>query len=152
MKTEISVAKCNYLGEEVVRYPARVLEESDGRLVVEARFRPESVQAGSLLLQTGDRFVETYFLRRWYNIFAVYGGENKTLKGWYCNISYPPEVGRGLISYRDLALDLVITPDGHQELLDEDEFRALALSAADRASALAALDELRARFTQQFEE
>lgn len=151
MKTEIAIVKCDHLGQEVIRYPGQVLERQDDRVVVEARFRPEPVQVGSLLLEPGDRFIETYFPGRWYNIYTIYAGESETLKGWYCNVSYPPEIGPDLIRYRDLALDLVVTPDGHQQVLDEDEFQALALSAADRASALAALGELQLYIQQQLE-
>ncbi len=38
------------------------------------------------------------------------------------------------LSYVDLALDLLVFPDGRQFVLDEDEFLKLDLSPADRAA------------------
>ena len=43
----------------------------------------------------------------------------------------------------DLALDLLVFPDGRQLVLDEDEFEALQPDAALRAAAQSALDELK---------
>ena len=42
----------------------------------------------------------------------------------------------------DLALDLVVYPDGRSRVLDEDEFAALPLSAEERSRARRALEEL----------
>jgi predicted RNA-binding protein associated with RNAse of E/G family len=44
----------------------------------------------------------------------------------------------------DLALDLWIAPDGSALVLDEDEFATLPLAPEEKATARAALDELRA--------
>ena len=151
MRTEITVAKCNHEGEELIRYPAHVLAREEDRVVVEAHFGLEPQSVGVLLLKPGDRFVETYYPDRWYNIHAVHEGDSDVFKGWYCNVSFPPEIGPDLIRYRDLALDLVVMPDGGQEVLDADEFEDLALSAAEREAALRALEELRAHFRQQFQ-
>jgi len=46
----------------------------------------------------------------------------------------------------DLALDLWVTPDRQQVVLDEDEFAALDLDPDTRSRAQKALDELRLRF------
>ena len=48
------------------------------------------------------------------------------------------------ILWRDLALDLLVFPDGTERLLDEDEFEALSPSAEVRARAAEALATLRA--------
>lgn len=151
MRTEITVVKCDHSGDELIRYPARVLVREQDQIVIEAHFGLEPQSVGGLLLEPGDRFVETYYPDRWYNIHAVHAGDSDALKGWYCNVSFPPEIGPDLIRYRDLALDLVVMPDGGQEVLDADEFEALALNAAAREAALTALDELQARFRQQFQ-
>jgi predicted RNA-binding protein associated with RNAse of E/G family len=50
------------------------------------------------------------------------------------------------ISYVDLALDLLVFPDGRQLVLDEDEFAALDLNASTITSAHAALEELKVIF------
>jgi len=50
------------------------------------------------------------------------------------------------LSYVDLALDLWVTLDRQQVVLDEDEFAALDLDPDTRSRAQKALDELRLRF------
>ena len=52
----------------------------------------------------------------------------------------------GVVSYRDLALDLLVFPDGKQIVLDEDEFEALQIPQADKDEAIAALRELQLKF------
>ena len=94
-------------------------------------------------LVTGDRFIETYFTDRWYNIFEIHDRDDDRLKGWYCNIGQPIVLESDReISYVDLALDLWVTPDGTQTVLDEDEFTALDLDKETRSKARAALEEL----------
>ena len=56
------------------------------------------------------------------------------------------EEGEGRIYYVDLALDLWVTAEGDQHVLDEDEFAVLELDEATRSRALAALAELRRLF------
>ena len=52
------------------------------------------------------------------------------------------------LSYIDLALDLWVSPNGVQTILDEDEFDALDLDAATRSRARAALEVLRREFAK----
>lgn len=152
MSNKITVVKYSPYGEEKIRYPAEVLErQGDERIVVEARFSPTEIQVGGLKLEVGDRFVESYSSKDWFNIYEVHGVRDDKLKGWYCNVSYPAEIGRDLVSYRDLALDLVVLPDGRQEVLDEDEFEALELAADVKATAREGLAELQQRFRERFE-
>ncbi len=63
-----------------------------------------------------------------------------------CNITTPPQIGDGLIAYVDLALDLLVYPDGRMLVLDEDEFTALELAEWQQKRAIAALDELKSYF------
>ena len=65
------------------------------------------------------------------------------LRGWYCNVGKPALLDGDCLSYVDLALDLLVFPDGRQVVLDEDEFLNLDLSPVDRQQALAALEELK---------
>ena len=52
----------------------------------------------------------------------------RLLRGWYCNIGKPALLDGDCLSYVDLALDLLVFPDGRQFVLDEDEFLRLDLS------------------------
>jgi predicted RNA-binding protein associated with RNAse of E/G family len=48
--------------------------------------------------------------------------------------------------FNDLALDLLVFPDGRQIVLDEDEFYSLSLAPQVRQRALTTLGELQTRF------
>ena len=49
----------------------------------------------------------------------------------------------GIISYIDLALDLWVSPDGRQTVLDEDEFEDLNLDHELKSGALHGLQDLK---------
>ena len=99
-----------------------------------------------LFLKTGDRFVEYYYSDRWYNIFAIHDRDDGKIKGWYCNIGQPAVIDDGIVSYVDLALDLWVSVDGKQTVLDEDEFEELKLNEELKTGALNGLDELKGLF------
>ena len=101
---------------------------------------------GEVRLSYGDRFFERYYSNRWYNTFEIHDRDSNQIKCWYCNVSYPAELGEETILFRDLALDLLVYPDGRQHVLDEDEFALLELPDSDRTRARAALDECRMEF------
>ena len=99
-----------------------------------------------VILKKRDRFVETFYTDRWYNIFEIYDRDDGRFKGWYCNVGQPAEITNGKVSYVDLALDLWVAVDGKQSVLDEDEFAALRMDANHREKALMALVELQQIF------
>jgi uncharacterized protein len=147
MTAPITVIKRNAAGREVMRYEGIILECQPDRLVVEAFFKLTDVPFEGIVIRSGDRFLETYFTGRWYNIFEIHDREADRLKGWYCNICKPVEFeSSDRISYVDLALDLWVAPDGTQTVLDEDEFAALHLDEKTNSMARAAMDELRRKF------
>jgi len=141
----VTVRKRNLQNEITWSYDGLLLEQTPEWVRLEARFnRPEMPFMG-IVLREGDRFVETFFASRWYNIFEIHDVETDALKGWYCNLARPmvwdePET----LSYVDLALDLWVTPQGVQRVLDEDEFAALSLDPGERALALEWMERLRA--------
>jgi len=145
--TTITVIKLDYQGQETWRYQGKLLKHAPHQIVLEAFFDHDEVTVDELVLRPGDRFIETYFDNRWYNVFEVRDRADDRLKGWYCNIGCPAEFQGRTVSYRDLALDLLIFPDGRQTVLDEDEFSSLPLSPQVQAHARHALVELKAMFT-----
>ena len=147
----ITVIKRNDRGQETWRYQGRLLEQADGRLVLEAFFDREDIWLQGMLLSKGDRFIETYYTDRWYNLFEIHARDDDSLRGWYCNISRPAEIEGDTLSWMDLALDLLVFPDRQQVVLDEDEFARLEISPEERRQAQAALVELRAIFRNQVE-
>lgn len=114
--------------------------------MLEGFFNRQDTRVGELVLKAGDRFLETFFTDRWYNILEVHDRADDRLKGWYCNLCFPAEFQPGVLSYRDLELDLLVYPDGRQVLLDEDEYARLALAPETRQQVEAGLQELQAYF------
>jgi hypothetical protein len=147
--SEITVVKCDSVGREVFRWKAKVLERGEQEILVEAHFGLENHFMGDIPLEPGDRFVESYYTDRWCNIFEVHSREADQLKCWYGNLSYPAEFGAEKITFRDLALDLLVRPDGRQELLDREEFENLVIPAEDRAKVLAELEKLKNEFRER---
>jgi predicted RNA-binding protein associated with RNAse of E/G family len=147
--SSVTVIKLDQKGQETWRYQGNVIERRAHHITLEAYFDREDTDVENLVLRRGDRFVETYFDDRWYNIFEVHDRVDDQIKGWYCNIGSPAALQDHTISYRDLALDLLVLPDGRQLVLDEDEFADLPLKPAERAKAWEALAELRKRFRDE---
>lgn len=143
---EIKIIKQDYLGRENFRYSGVIIRRELKHILLEAYFNREDTPIGEIVLRRCDRFIEIYYSDRWYNIFEIHEGSSDHIKCWYCNIGYPAVIQESQISYRDLALDLLVYPDGEQIILDEDEFYALPLSPEIRKTALQALKELQNRF------
>ncbi|PKO17736.1 MAG: hypothetical protein CVU39_04440 [Chloroflexi bacterium HGW-Chloroflexi-10] len=145
---EVVVIKQNMHGEEVWRYSGTVLCETAEEVTVEARFNREDVPFHGIVMRNQDRFVETYYTRYWYNIMEIHDRDTDSIKGWYCNVTRPALFSEGEIAYRDLALDLLVYPDGRQLVLDEDEFTELELDEETRQQARDGLAQLQVLFTR----
>lgn len=142
----MQVAKLDHLGNKVLTYEAQLIERGETWALVEAKFSLD-VQTDYHHFKKGDRMLEWFYTDRWYNIFQMHDVETDALKGWYCNITRPADITDTRIQAEDLALDVFIYPNGETLVLDEDEFEALALDAATKSKALAALDSLLALVT-----
>jgi hypothetical protein len=140
---QITVHKLNVAGEETWTYSGRLLHRGRHSLTLEALYDREDANFHGLWLRHGDRFVETHYADRWYNVFAIHDVDSGGLKGWYCNIVRPARFEPGHIWSVDLALDLVVLPDGRSAALDEDEFAALRLAPEERAQAQRTLEQLK---------
>jgi len=145
----IRILKRDAQGQVVWQYTGKILERGENYVRLEARFNRADMSFMGVVLRENDRFVETFFTDRWYNIFEIHDREDEHIKGWYCNLGRPavwdaPDV----VSYVDLALDLWVAADGSQTVLDEDEFTALGLDGELRGQVLAGLAALQAFFRE----
>jgi protein associated with RNAse G/E len=100
-------------------------------------------------LKRNDRFVETFYRDKWYNIFEIYDRDDRRLKGWYCNIGMPAVIEDDSVSYVDLALDLWISADGKQTVLDEEELEELNLGDDLKQKVCESLRELQNLFNSK---
>ena len=142
----ITVLKKNLAGDVTWQYNGTVLRREPNAIILEALFNRPDMPFMDIVLKENDRFVETFYSDRWYNIFEIYDRDDGRIKGWYCNIGKPAVIEDGIVSYVDLALDLWVSADGRQTVLDEDEFEALVLDDELKAGALAGLQDLKRLF------
>lgn len=149
MPEEITIIKNNHLGEEVWRYQGKQLSRSSRGILFEAFFNRTDLKFNGILLKNKDLFLELYLFGKYYNIYEIHDRDSGQLKAWYCNVTRPVKLADGSLSYDDLALDLLVFPDGHQLVLDEDEFEPLPLSDDERRCALDGLKELQDLFVRE---
>ena len=143
---QIKVRKLDLAGRLVWQYQGRLLRRRPHCLTLEAFFDVGDVRVADAVLRKGDRFVETFYTDRMYNIFQVFDSRGGKLKGWYCNVSRPAVFSQDSVSWVDLALDLWVSPDGRQTVLDREEFEALDIQTNERELAGSALAALQRRF------
>lgn len=143
---KVIAQKLDLAGKVLIEYEGEELRRDEKSIVIEALFTRDDMPFMDVVFKKGDRFVEYYYSDRWYNIFEIYDRDDRRIKGWYCNVGMPAVIEDGLVSYVDLALDLWVSADGQQTVLDEDEFEALGLNTKLRNSALQGLSELKQHF------
>lgn len=125
--SRMKVLKKNLAEEVTWQYEGAELSRDENSITIEALFNRDDMPFQEIVLKRDDRFVETFYTDKWYNIFAIYDRDDGKLKGWYCNIGKPAVVKDDSVSYVDLALDLWVSANGKQTVLDEDELEELGL-------------------------
>ena len=125
--SRMKVLKKNLAEEVTWQYEGAELSRDENSITIEAFFNRDDMPFQEIVLKRDDRFVETFYTDKWYNIFAIYDRDDGKLKGWYCNIGKPAVVKDDSVSYVDLALDLWVSANGKQTVLDEDELEELGL-------------------------
>lgn len=139
---DVTIIKANHRGEDVFSYRGRLVYRDAEHLVALCPWPGESsVDLGAFAIGPGDTFVEFYYAVEWFNVFAIYDSAGR-FKGWYCNITRPAKVTDGHIRWHDLVLDLLVLPDGTQQVLDHDEWVEMDPPEALRAQAETALERL----------
>jgi predicted RNA-binding protein associated with RNAse of E/G family len=138
----MKILKKNLAGEVTWQYEGTVLSCAENSVTLEALFNRDDMPFMDIVLKRNDRFVETFYSDHWYNIFEIYDRDNGKFKGWYCNIGKPAIIGDDFVSYVDLALDLWVSVNGRQTILDEDEMEELNLTDELKQKAYDSLKEL----------
>ncbi len=145
-KSQISVLKLDLAGKVTWQYAGTLVTRRRHALKLQAFFDLDAVPVADVVFSRGDRFVETFFDDRMYNIFQVFDHGDGKLKGWYCNLSRPAVINSTSVAWVDLALDLWVSPDGRQVVLDREQFAALPIAMPERQQGVSALAELQSRF------
>jgi hypothetical protein len=138
----MKVLKKNLADEVTWQYEGVVLSREKDSVTLEALFNRDDMPFMDITLKRNDRFVETFYSDRWFNIFEIYDRDDNRFKGWYCNIGKPAIIEDDFVSYVDLALDLWVSADGRQTVLDEDELEELSLDDGLKQKVYDGLKEL----------
>ncbi len=122
-------------GTERRRWFGRVAEHDGPLIVLDAVF-DEEVQHDLLgTIASGTISKEYYWLDRWYNVFRF-------KDRFYCNVTQPPELKDGILSYVDLDIDVLVESDFSYRILDEEDFAASSYPAEIQHSARQGVAEL----------
>lgn len=143
---KIKVQKKDLAGNVLIEYEGEELHRDEHSITLEALFTRDDMPFMDVVFKKADRFVEYYYSDRWYNIFVIYDRDDGRLKGRYCNIGTPAVIEDQVVSYVDLALDLWVSTDGRQTVLDQDEFEDLELNDEFRQAAWQGLEDLKNLF------
>ena len=138
----MKVLKKNLADEVTWQYEGVVLSREENSITLEALFNRDDMPFMDIILKRNDRFVETFYSDRWYNIFEIYDRDDNHFKGCYCNIAKPAIIEDDFVSYVDLALDLWVSANGKQTVLDEDELAELNLDDELKQKVFGGLKEL----------
>jgi len=134
------------LAGERQEFPCRLLDRSENHAVV---FYPIKARrrVGTLVLPKGTESYGYFWRDRPYNVYHWVTPDGRTL-GFYVNLSDEVVLRPGEVRWRDLALDLLFSPDGARvQILDEEEVAQLPAELrkkieASRAHVLTHRDEL----------
>ena len=95
----MKVLKKNISGEVTWQYEGVVLHAEENAVTLEALFNRDDMPFMDVVFKRNDRFVETFYSDRWYNIFEIYDRDDGNFKGWYCNISRPAVIENDSVSW-----------------------------------------------------
>ncbi len=146
----MKILKKNLADEVTWQYEGEVLRRDENSITVEAFFNRDDMPFQEIVLKRNDRFVETFYADKWFNIFEIYDRDDGKLKGWYCNITKPAVIDDGFVAYVDLALDLWVSANGEQTVLDEDELEELKLGEELKKKVYIGLHALQAYVKEKY--
>ena len=141
MVMNFRVQKINPDGSVKIEYTGTLRESNEGFVSIDTGWSREELDLGYVVFQPDDVWIETFYFKMNYNIFLIKDLNGK-LKGFYCNVTYPPEIEEDLIKWRDLAVDVWIRPDSSYLVLDEDEFEEMGPTDEEREMVKVALDDI----------
>lgn len=99
-------------------YSCEAVEVADDHAVLRYRL-PGPGRVADLQLPAGTLTVAYYWADRPYNVYHWIAPAGETL-GYYFNLSGPVRIGRDRLEWEDLEVDVLVTPDGRVQVLDED--------------------------------
>ena len=121
MAQKITEIKTTLAGERKT-FDCELLTLVPGEAVVIYRM-PETMRLEDILLPEGTISLGYFWESRPYNVYHWIDDQKQTL-ALYFNIGDNTQIDANTIAWRDLTVDILITPDGRCRVLDEDELPA----------------------------
>jgi predicted RNA-binding protein associated with RNAse of E/G family len=107
------------LDGSIERFECLPIQVSDGEAVVMYEL-PRNGRVDNLILPAGTLSFGYFWMDRPYNVYHWVTGAGETL-GTYFNVCDETKIGENAVSWRDLVIDLLVTPDGRCRVLDTQE-------------------------------
>ncbi|HLW46770.1 MAG TPA: DUF402 domain-containing protein [bacterium] len=120
------------LDGSVRMYPCEAAEVAEDHAVLLYRITGAG-RVADVQLMPGTLTVAYYWTGRPYNVYHWIAPSGETL-AYYFNLSGPVTIGRDRLEWEDLEVDVLVTPEGRVQVLDED---AVPASAAARLPEIA---------------
>jgi protein associated with RNAse G/E len=143
--TSIEVRAYKYDGLLHRTWAAELIRQEGSLIILDAKFADEIIHDLLGTIASGTHSVEYYWTDRWYNIFR-FAHPNGELRNYYCNVNVPAEFAGETLSYVDLDLDILVSPDFSYRILDVEDFEINAkrygYTQEVQANARQAVDEL----------
>ena len=99
--------------------------EGSSRHAVLLWIAPEPMQVHGVDLPAGTVSFGHFWTDRFYNVYHWLDADRRTTIGFYFNIADRTRIAEAELEWRDLVVDVLATPAGRLELLDEDELPAV---------------------------
>jgi uncharacterized protein len=123
---EVSVRAYKYDGTEHRRWTARESSVEGSLVIMTGAFEKEINHPLLGKICRGTTSVEHYWTDRWYSVFR-FTEPSGELRNYYCNVNAPPSYDGRVLTFVDLDIDILVTPDFEFQVLDEQEFAENAL-------------------------
>lgn len=107
------------LDGSIARFECLLLEESDDEVVI-MYVIPRKGRVEDIVIPAGSLSFGYFWSRRHYNVYHWVTETGETL-GTYFNVCDETKIGEYSVSWRDLIIDLLVTPDGRCRVLDWEE-------------------------------
>ena len=107
------------LDGSIARFECLLLEESDDEVVI-MYVIPRKGRVEDIVLPAGCMSFGYFWNDRHYNVYHWMAKTGATL-GTYFNVCDETKIRTDSVSWRDLIIDLLVTPDGHCRVLDAEE-------------------------------
>lgn len=117
----VTVHSRSYDGRIKRSWRARLSRLEDSLIVLEGVFEEEVRHALLGTIAEGTLSTEFFWTDRWYSVFR-FREPGGALRNFYGNINTPVTLSDGVLSFRDLDIDVLVTPEFSYQILDEEEF------------------------------